>query len=374
MKNYGPAMRMFGVFNLCLCISLALVALRGGTTPDFLTRTGANLTGLTAFVALWAGGRHLFSPEISMKEPWLVWTAATVIIIILSQMPDYGNQRIATEFVAITWIILRASANATPIVLARFGKFPAMATAFIAWGFSAVLMMRAIGGLFLGWHIEIDSNQGGTLAFAYLVLATVTSINSLLAYMLLRSVLSEVESLARHDPLTGLLNRRAFSQQQALCWDRWQRKQSAFAAICLDIDHFKTINDQFGHDMGDRTLVLVAQALQKQVRPTDTLARTGGEEFILLMDLHESGDSVMQIAERLRMAVQTLSPWPDAPQRRVTVSLGAALSTPQDERPENVITRADRALYCAKANGRNRIETSPELAFIPRLDLMPIPQ
>lgn len=365
MKNFGPAMRMFGVFNLCLGLSLALVALRGGTTPDFLTRTGANLTSLASFVALWAGGRHLFNPEISMREPWLVLAAAGVIILILGQMPGYGNQRIATEFVAITWIILRASANATPVMRQRFGKLPAIATSVIAWGFGAVIMMRAIGGLFLGWHIEIDRDGSGTLAFAYLVLATVTSINSVLAYVFLRSVLAEVESLARHDPLTGLLNRRAFVEQQTLCWDRWMRQQSAFVAICLDIDHFKNINDEFGHSVGDRVLVLVSKALQNQVRPMDTLARTGGEEFVVLLDLQESGEDVMQIAERLRMAVQALRPWPGDSPRRVTVSLGVALSTSLDERPENVITRADHALYRAKANGRNRVEVSSEFGVEP---------
>lgn len=365
MKNFNPALGMFGVFNLCLAVSLALVALRGGITPDFLTRTGANLTGLAAFVALWAGARHLFNPEISMREPLLVLTAAGVIIVILSQMHGYGNHRIATEFVAITWIILRANANATPVMRRRFGKLPAIATSIIAWGFSAVILMRAVGGLFLGWHIEIDRDGSGTLAFAYLVLATVTSINSVLAYVLLRSVLAEVESLARHDPLTGLLNRRAFVEQQNLCWERWKRQQRAFAAICLDIDHFKTINDEFGHDMGDRVLIQVATALQNQVRPMDTLARTGGEEFIVLLDLQESGEDVMQIAERLRTAVQSLQPWPGDSPRRVTISLGVALSTAHDARPENVITRADYALYQAKASGRNRVELSSELAIKP---------
>lgn len=371
MKGFGPAMRMFGVFNLCLGISLALVALRGGTTPDFLTRSGANLTALASFVAIWAGGRRLFKPELSMREPWLVMATSGLAIIILAQFPGYGNQRVAAELMAMAWIMLRASAIVTPVMHQRFGRFPAVATTFIAWGISAVMLIRSAGALWLGWHIEVDRDGGGTLAFAYLVLAGVTSINSVLAYVLLRSVLAEVESLARHDPLTGLLNRRAFAEQQTLCWERWMRQRSAFVAICLDIDHFKNINDEFGHSVGDRVLVLVAKALQNQVRPMDTLARTGGEEFIVLLDLNDASEDVLDIAERLRAAVQALRPWPSESIWRVTVSVGVALSTTQDERPENVITRADNALYRAKATGRNLVVASAELGGIQETSVAP---
>jgi diguanylate cyclase (GGDEF)-like protein len=189
-------------------------------------------------------------------------------------------------------------------------------------------------------------------------MVSVTSINSILAYILFRSLLVNLEALAQHDSLTGLLNRRAFEQHQATYWERWKRQQRLFAIVCIDIDHFKNINDQFGHASGDRVLAEVAKAMQSQIRPMDTLARTGGEEFALLLDLQEHREDLMQVAERLRHRVESLQPISDHPSLRVTVSLGVATLTPKDERPENVMTRADRALYLAKANGRNRVELS----------------
>jgi len=365
MKAFGPAMRMISLFNFFLGLSVVLVAFRGTALPDALTRTGANLAGLAAFVSLWAAGSRLFKPEQSIREPWLVLVLSSMAILLFSQMPGYGNHRVAAHFIAVAWIIGRTTAFATPLMRQRFGTAPAALTHLIAWGFVAVILVRSYGALFLGWQIEIERDRPGNLGFAYFVMVCITGINSVLAYITLRSLLAELEALARHDPLTGLLNRRALTQQQALCWDRWRRHQNAFAVICLDIDHFKHVNDRFGHDAGDEVLTQVAHALLKQVRPMDNLARTGGEEFVVLLDLRESSDDVLQIAERLRQTVQGLQPFLSDPEQRITVSLGVALSTPADQRPADVLTRADRALYQAKANGRNRVEVSQELESWP---------
>jgi diguanylate cyclase (GGDEF)-like protein len=361
MKAFGPAMRMTSLFNFFLSISVVLVAVRGTALPDVLTRTGANLAGLAAFVALWAAGSRLFKPDQSLKEPWLVLAISGTAIIVFGQISGYGNHRVAVNFIALAWIVGRSTTFTIASMRQRFGAMPAMITYLIAWGFVAVILVRSFGALVLGWQIEIDRDRPGNLGFAYFVMVCITGINSVLAYISMRSVMFELEALARHDPLTGLLNRRALNQQQALWWDRWQRHQSAFAVICLDIDHFKCINDRWGHDVGDHVLTLVATALQNQVRPMDTLARTGGEEFIVLLDLREPTDDLLQIAERIRQAVQGLELLPNDKGQPLTVSLGVALSTTTDVRPADVVTRADNALYLAKANGRNRVEVAPEL-------------
>jgi diguanylate cyclase (GGDEF)-like protein len=360
-QAFGPALRMFGIFNLCLGVSLVLVVLRGGMMPDLLTRTFANLTGLSAFVALWAGALHLYMPKQSMTEAWTVAGIASVLIVVFGLMPGHGNYRIAAQFIAMAWLMVRASVLCAPLMRQRFGALPVTATMLIAWGFAGVLVIRSMGAILFGWSIEIERDHSDSLAFAYLVMLSGTSINSILAFIMLRSLLADLESLVQHDSLTGMLNRRAFNQRQAAYWERWKRQQNLFALICIDIDHFKHINDEYGHAVGDQVLIQVAKSLQAQIRPMDTLARTGGEEFVVLLDLRDAPDDLQQVAERLRSAVAELVPWPAEPDRRVTVSLGVSVLNPRDERPENVMTRADHALYRAKALGRNRVELSEEL-------------
>ena len=362
MKAFGSAMRMTSLFNFFLSISVMLVVFRGTALPDILTRTGSNLAGLAAFVALWAAGSRLFKPDQSIREPWLILAISGTAIIVFGQISDYGNLRVAVNFIALAWIVGRSTTFTVPSMRQRFGAVPATITHLIAWSFVAVSLVRSFGALVLGWQIEIDRDRPGNLGFAYFVMVCITGINSVLAYISMRSVMFELETLARHDPLTGLLNRRALQHQLSLTWDRWKRHQNAFAVICLDIDHFKRINDEFGHEVGDQVLIQVAKALQDLVRPMDTLARTGGEEFIVLLDLQESGAELLHVAERLRLAVQGLRPLPEDPERHITMSMGMALSTAADEKSSDVVRRADEALYRAKDKGRNRLEMSPELS------------
>jgi diguanylate cyclase len=132
--------------------------------------------------------------------------------------------------------------------------------------------------------------------------------------------------------------------------------------VCLDIDHFKQVNDRFGHQTGDVVLTQVAQALRSQVRPTDMLARTGGEEFVVLVH-DEPATGLLMLAERLRTAVARAVRTPDG--QPVHISLGVARCTATDAQAENVLSRADAALYRAKQQGRNRVEASPELVQTP---------
>jgi hypothetical protein len=212
-SSYEPAMRMFGLFNFFLGADTLLVALRGTAVPEWLTRPGANLVGLIGFVALWAGGGRLFKPGHSLTEPLLVMAASATAIIGFSLFPGYGSLRVASEFLAIAWMLVRTAAFVVPVLRERYGALPANATLILAWIASAGVFVRAMGAIALGWQIEVESDGPENLAFAYFVLAGVTCVNSLLAYVLLSSILSAIHSMARHDPLTGLLNRRAFDQQ-----------------------------------------------------------------------------------------------------------------------------------------------------------------
>lgn len=175
----------------------------------------------------------------------------------------------------------------------------------------------------------------------------------------------ELSDLASRDGLTQIANRRRFDEHIEENWGRQARSQSPLSLILLDIDFFKRYNDRYGHQVGDRCLQQVARTLEANVRrPADLVARYGGEEFaIILPDTPESG--AVFLAETIRKAIarsaiaQSAESEDDPPLPPVTASLGVATVVPFPEAtPDSLIGAADRALYGAKAAGRNRVAVS----------------
>lgn len=164
-------------------------------------------------------------------------------------------------------------------------------------------------------------------------------------------------NLSRTDPLTGLQNRRAIDEKLRDYWSGWQRFGNSFVAILIDVDFFKKFNDCYGHQEGDRCLILVANALSEMIKGySGSIGRYGGEEFIVLARLEEK-EQVADLAEAIRRTVEDLGLTHEL--RRdgisvVTVSVGAAFTRLQTgAKLEKIIHEADRALYLAKAGGRN---------------------
>ena len=160
------------------------------------------------------------------------------------------------------------------------------------------------------------------------------------------------------DQLTGLYNRRYMTNQLALWMKRASTGKQPLAVISVDIDHFKQVNDQHGHDAGDRVLVQFADRMRAHVRPKDIVCRPGGEEFLVIMPETDAKLAV-RAAERIRQAVAS-EPFDldDAGsfQLRVTVSAGvAAYIGDEDDTVAEMLRRADAALYRAKSTGRNRV-------------------
>ena len=165
------------------------------------------------------------------------------------------------------------------------------------------------------------------------------------------------ENLAEHDPLTSLLNRRGFNQQAATLWSTSLRNQRPLTLVMLDLDHFKALNDQFGHDFGDQVLQRVAQLLQVTCRAGDLSTRWGGEEFLLLLPETTLAEA-MALAERLRLAIQAMPL--HAGEQRVEISCSFGVSERgQHSSLEQLINATDQRLYTAKQNGRNRVCGEP---------------
>lgn len=177
----------------------------------------------------------------------------------------------------------------------------------------------------------------------------------------LRETNRQLERLSTTDPLTGLANRRSFMTRLNSEVGHSQRTGVALSLIMVDLDHFKAVNDHYGHQGGDEVLRAVAAILAGQMRPYDLAARFGGEEFAVI--LPETGvAAALQVAERLRAQVASHSFAAPLAALQVTASLGVAtLPSPAFDTAEALIRSADDALYHAKHQGRNRVATlSPD--------------
>lgn len=178
-----------------------------------------------------------------------------------------------------------------------------------------------------------------------------------LALMRSQEVEEQLEILAVTDELTGLPNRRAFDLALASEVRRAARHRTSLAVLMVDVDHFKRVNDRFGHAVGDVVLARIAKEISRSIRrPGDFAARYGGEEFTVILPATEAGGASF-IAERMRLAIASMDPCPNEPALgKVTVSIGVVAEVVQPSSSgTELVTWADQALYEAKGAGRNRV-------------------
>ncbi|MDC4224143.1 MAG: diguanylate cyclase [Candidatus Manganitrophus sp.] len=169
-------------------------------------------------------------------------------------------------------------------------------------------------------------------------------------------LLKNVQELAMTDPVTGLFNRRYFREVLQQEFSRAQRYGTLFSCFMIDVDHFKPINDTYGHESGDRVLSEVARLLQVQLRDVDLIARYGGDEFAVLLP-ESPRAKARPIAERIREAAYSQIHSFLPKRHSVTLSIGiSGLPDPGLQHPSQVIATADFALYRAKRGGKNRVD------------------
>jgi len=223
------------------------------------------------------------------------------------------------------------------------------------------VMLLVLAGAAVAWFLRLhelgttpqagllQATPGNVVNMIYGTLEPVfASIGFLLMYN--ETAQAELRRLARTDPLTGTLNRLALDEEGR----RLFSQDDALAAVMLDADHFKTINDRFGHAVGDRVLASLARGIAALLRPGDVLGRAGGEEFLVLLPRSDLAGA-MALAESLRMHVTMMSLELDGQVQPISVSIGVAVRTADDRDVAALVRRADRALYEAKRAGRNRV-------------------
>jgi diguanylate cyclase (GGDEF)-like protein len=178
----------------------------------------------------------------------------------------------------------------------------------------------------------------------------------------------EIEQLSRTDGLTSLNNRRYFfelSHREAASAERYEYPISV---LIIDLDHFKSVNDNYGHQTGDKVLQLVSRVMGRTVRDTDVIGRYGGEEFVALLS-HASLGQAQELCQRLRKALAAEQARDGGGLPKVTVSAGVAASPQVGYDLETLLAEADKALYQAKENGRDRCVPSSACTAEPPADL-----
>ncbi|MDC8771505.1 GGDEF domain-containing protein [Roseateles albus] len=235
-----------------------------------------------------------------------------------------------------------------------------------------MLLARALSAMFGLIDTHNLSASSASLGPVFLVsLCAVLSITLGFVYMTMERAERRNFELAMKDMLTGLANRRAIGDQLASTVARAQRQGQYLSVLMLDIDHFKRVNDSYGHQAGDVVLRSVAQALQSRLRAQDQIGRFGGEEFLAILP-DTSLDGALVLAEALRVAVEATPTQWGAHRIATTISIGVrGGAITGSDTADSLVASADAALYRAKQGGRNRVEVGHALVLPSAFDLAP---
>lgn len=334
---------------LFLVAGMALFALRG-RAPDWLTMLGANAA------LLWGIGLPMIGTELFFgRRPswrlyhavWMVGVAGLAWLLLVA--PDF-SRRVAW-FSALVLVFYAAQLA----LVVRHGErhFSSYFFAALMLIQIAVVCTRGVAALLYGAD-SVDLLKGSPVAALYVATGNVMSLLLNVAFMAVatRRLQTILERRSTLDPLTLVLNRRGFADVYAKEKAQLWRAARPLALMSIDLDHFKSINDRFGHGTGDAVLRHVACQIGEALRESDSVARFGGEEFVVLLpDTRQA--LALGVAARIRAS---LCEGRDPQLPPYTVSIGVACQATPAETLDALLARADAALYRAKANGRDRIE------------------
>jgi diguanylate cyclase (GGDEF)-like protein len=338
----------------------ALLLLLGSLSP-ILNVLFADVCTLLAFFFL-----HLAVIELTSDDPLVSPFSIALVTILVAvdilrmdgRLP--GSIRIAAISLTVaaqcfttSWLLWRAARQKI--------RDPALFCSALLFLFASFNLLRGIGsatGLLHRWHMTYQV----ALAAFELYIATALGLAFGLFWLTTTSFSAQLEDAAGTDPLTRLYNRRTFLRACEKELHASAHYCRSFSVLMIDLDHFKSVNDRFGHPVGDSALLAAVECMQNSVRGIDVLARWGGEEFAALLP-NSSPESAYIVAERMRTNIAGIElPLPDRyPGGPVflslTASIGIATYQPSDS-IQTLLSRADRGLYLAKDSGRNRVLSS----------------
>ena len=327
-----------------------------GAVPDLISIDLSNVILFSAFGVTWNGAR-VFNGRAAL--PGSLITGA-VLWLFASQWSGFEagaearGQLSAMIIAAYIWLTAYEfwRGRSEPLV----SRWPAIVL-FATHG--AMFLLRTPLNELL--H-DKDSDQ--MLANAWLSVLSLEAFLMTIATAFILLAMSKERTELRHktaamtDPLTGLLNRRAFLQDAEALLHQQISRDRPIGVLLIDLDHFKSINDRFGHAAGDKVLQIFAKTAQASLRQSDLVGRLGGEEFTVV--LADAGiDNAYLVADRLRNAFAVAAAVIDGQALHATASIGVSVIVDPSQDLARLMTLADQALYLAKARGRNRVEVAP---------------
>ncbi len=350
----------FTMYNLCALMGALAVSMRGHI-PDFVSIVVGNVFVMTGYLLLFLSLGELFG----RKKNFFYGQIALVGFGVASMLqygwihPDTPRRLIAYSVVlgcqqAMIAVFVYRKEDGTH----RAAGLP-MAVMLGALAFTN--MARLLGVVARG--APADYLKSGAFLAWILIVNSCLQCGAMVGYVWMTAALlrHDLELQASTDPLTGLLNRRAIGQMAGRVIAASRHTDAQIAAITIDLDGFKQINDTFGHSCGDATLMGVATCLQAELRTNDSLARLGGDEFVVLLPRTTMMEA-SEIAERLRGALERLEIVHGQARVRVTASIGLAQAEEAMRDWNHLVTRCDEALYGAKRAGGNKVMRLADLA------------
>jgi diguanylate cyclase (GGDEF)-like protein len=344
------ALAWWGSAHLLRTLSIALYGMFG-SVPELISLDLSNALLFTSYAIAWSGARVFDGRQ--PRPGWII-TGATVWVF-ACQLPQFA---LAIEFRSLlsnTIVTVFLWLTAFEFWRGRderlLSRWP---TIFILFSHGAIFLLRSPLSVLLGpasdpalasaWMNVISTEE---------VLATISIAFILLAMAKERTELHH-KNAALLDPLTGLANRRAFLDAAAQLTQSQTARDVPVAVFMIDLDRFKSVNDRFGHSVGDEVLRIFAESAQVSLRPTDIVARLGGEEFAVLLS-DACRDNAFKVAERIRATFAALAATVAGHAVNATASIGVAIIQDPQQDVHALLAQADQALYRAKARGRNRV-------------------
>ena len=356
------AVAWWGFAHLLLAASIVLFGLYG-SVPDLIAIDLANTLLFTAFAIIWTGARVFDGREpvpmglIAGAAFWLVVCRLPVVIETI-EIRALISSGIITSY---TWLTAYEfwRGRSEPLV----SRWPII---FMLFAHGALFLLRTPFSQILPWTPNkqvFDSVWLSVLSFEAL-LFTIATAFILLAMAKERTELRH-KTAALVDPLTNIANRRAFFEGGIQLARRYDAAPRPTAVLLIDLDHFKHINDTYGHGIGDRVLRVFAETAAANLGAFDLLGRLGGEEFSAVL-IDAGRETAMKTAERIRAAFADVASEIDGQPINATVSIGVAFCEDGPLDVPALLVQADQALYYAKERGRNRVEAaSLELVLRP---------
>jgi len=357
---------LFALANLLAGGGVMLVSLRS-EEASYLHFQVADWAIVAGFVAIRAGIRNIHFPK---ERAWAILVAPLVIEMAATAMlqPDPSshlpralvfNAMCALAFLACFGDLYRGAAGM------KLGRFRALMTGLplLFTGLVFALRWLQLAGAALSSSAPQQAPGQGYATFLWVFIATLITVNVSVIMVVVGDLIVALKRIADRDALTGVFSRRYLQHVLHRERERSLRSAAPLSCILLDIDHFKSVNDRYGHDAGDAALQHVCKVLTDGLRVTDTFGRQGGEEFMLICP-ETQHSTALEVAQRLRQSLQALPLTWHEHSITLTASFGVATLRAGDH-VESLLKSADLALYQAKRLGRNTVcgEGDPHSQF-----------